>query len=183
MLANRLKTILPQIILENQNAFLSKRLITDHLVAFELMNYLEHKREGNEGFMVIKLDMSKAYDRVKWGFIKQVMEKMSFHEKWINLIMHCITTISYFVLINGVAYGSIIPTRGLRQGDIVSPYIFLLCAYGFSSLINDAARNQRISGVSICKGSPKITHLFFADDSLLFCKANIQECQKLIDIL
>ena len=108
---------------------------------------------------------------------------MSFHEKWINLIMHCITTISYFVLINGVAYGSIIPTRGLRQGDIVSPYIFLLCAYGFSSLINDAARNQRISGVSICKGSPKITHLFFADDSLLFCKANIQECQNLINIL
>ena len=108
---------------------------------------------------------------------------MSFHEKWINLIMHCITTISYFVLINGVAYGSIIPTRGLRQGDIVPPYIFLLCAYGFSSLINDAARNQRISGVSICKGSPKITHLFFADDSLLFCKANIQECQNLINIL
>ena len=108
---------------------------------------------------------------------------MSFHEKWINLIMHCITTISYFVLINGVAYGSIIPTRGLRQGDLVSPYIFLLCAYGFSSLINDAARNQRISGVSICKGSPKITHLFFADDSLLFCKANIQECQNLINIL
>ena len=65
MLANRLKTILPQIILENQNAFLSKRLITDHLVAFELMNYLEHKRERNEGFVVIKLDMSKAYDRVK----------------------------------------------------------------------------------------------------------------------
>ena len=111
------------------------------------------------------------------------MEKMSFHEKWINLIMHCITTISYFVLINGVAYGSIIPTRGLRQGDLVSPYIFLLCAYGFSSLINDAARNQRISGVSICKGSPKITHLFFADYSLLFCKANIQECQNLINIL
>ena len=107
---------------------------------------------------------------------------MSFHEKWINLIMHCITTISYFVLINGVAYGSIIPTRVL-QGDLVSPYIFLLCAYGFSSLINDVARNQRISGVSICKGSPKITHLFFADDSLLFCKANIQECQNLINIL
>ena len=97
--------------------------------------------------------------------------------------MHCITTVSYSVLINGVAYGSIIPTKGLRQGDPISPYIFLLCVDGFSSLIIDAARNQRISGVSICKGSPKITHLFFADDSLLFCKANIQECQKLIDIL
>ena len=184
MLANRLKTILPQIISENLSAFLCERLITNNvLVAFKIKYYLEHKREGKEGFVAIKLDMSKAYDRVEWGFIKQVMEKMVFHKKWINLIMHCITTVSYSVLINGVAYGSIIPTKGLRQGDPISPYIFLLCVDGFSSLIIDAARNQRISGVSIRKGSPKITHLFFADDSLLFCKANIQECQKLIDIL
>ena len=179
VLANCLKIILPQIILENQSAFLSERLITNHLVAFELMHYLEHKREGNEGFVVIKLDMSKAYDMVELSFIKQVMEKMGFHEKWINLIMHYITTVSYSILINGVAYSSIIPTGR----DPISPYIFLLCADGFSSLFNDAARNQRISGVSICKGSPKITHLFFADDNLLFCKANIQECQNLIDIL
>ena len=74
------------------------------------MHYLEHKKEGREGFVAIKLDMSKAYDRVEWGFIKQMMEKMSFHEKWINLIMHCITTVSYSILVNGVAYGSITPT-------------------------------------------------------------------------
>ena len=147
------------------------------------MHYLEHKKEGREGFVAIKLDMSKAYDRVEWGFIKQVMEKMGFHEKWINLIMHCITTVSYSILVNGVAYGSIIPTRGLRQGDPISPYIFLLCIDGFSSLINNATMNQRISGVSICRGCPKITHLYFADDSLLFCKANSQECQTLIDVL
>ena len=127
--------------------------------------------------------MSKAYDRVEWGFIRQVMEKMGFHEKWIALIMHCITSVSYSILVNGVAYGSIIPTRGLHQGDPILPYIFLLCADGFSSLINEAARNHRISGVSICRGCPKITHLFFVDDSLLFCKANSQECQSLIDIL
>ena len=127
--------------------------------------------------------MSKAYDRVEWGFIKQVMKKMGFHEKWIELIMHCITSVSYFVLVNGASYGSITPTRGLRQGDPISPYIFLLRADGFSSLINEVARNHKLSGVSICRGCPKITHLFFADDSLLFCKANSQECQNLMDIL
>ena len=133
--------------------FLSERLITDNvLVAFELMHYLEHKKDGREGFVTIKLDMSKVYDRVEWDFIKQVVEKIGFHEKWIKLIMHCITFVSYSILVNGVAYGSIIPTRGLRQGDPITPYIFLLCAYGFSSLINDAARNHRISGVSICRG-------------------------------
>ena len=108
---------------------------------------------------------------------------MGFHEKWVNLILHCITTVSYSILINGVAYGSIIPIRGLHQGDPISPYIFLFFTYGFSSLINNAAKNQKISGVLIYRGRPKITHLFFADDSLLFCKANSQECQNLIDIL
>ena len=184
VLANCLKIIIPQIISENQSVFLSRRLITDNVrVAFELMHYLEHKKDGREGVMAIKLDMSKAYDRVEWDFIKQLMKKMGFHEKWIELIMHCITSISYSILVNGVAYGSITPMRGLRQGDPISPYIFLLCANGFSSLINNATMNQRISGVSICRGCPKITHLFFADDSLLFCKANSQECQTLIDVL
>ena len=184
VLANHLKVILPQIISENQSKFLSGRLITDNvLVTFELMHYLEHKKEGKEGFVAIKLDMSKVYDKVEWDFIKQVMEKMGFHEKWVELIMHCITFVSYSILVNGVAYGSITPTRGLRQGDPISPYIFLLCVDGFSSLINDVARNHRISGVSICRVCPKITHLFFADNSLLFCKANSQECQNLIDIL
>ena len=97
--------------------------------------------------------------------------------------MHCITTISYSILINGIAYSNIIPTRGLLEGDPISPYIILLCVDGFSFLISNAARNQKISGVSISRGSPKITHLFFADDSLLFHKANSQECQNLIDIL
>ena len=130
------------------------------------MHYLEHQKEGREGFVAIKLDMSKTYDRVEWGFIKQVMEKMGFHDKWIKLIMHCITSVSYSIFVNGVAYGSIIPTRGLREGGPISPYIFLLCADGFSSLINDVAKNQRISGVSICKGYK--SHIYFLQMTV-FC--------------
>ena len=133
--------------------------------------------------MAVKLDMSKAYDRVEWSFIEKIMERMGFHEKWINIIMQYISTVSYSMLVNGVAYGSIIPSRGLRQGDPLSPYLFLLCADGFSSLISDVARNKMLSGISICRGCPMITHLFFADDSLLFCKASRQECQKLTEIL
>ena len=139
------------------------------LAAFELMHYLEHKKEGKDFFMAVKLDMSKTYDRVEWGFIKKVMEQLGFNERWISLIMQCITTVTYSVLINGEAHGCIVPSWGLRQGDPLSPYLFLICADGFSSLINDAVRNNLLSGVSICRGSPMITHLFFADDSLLFC--------------
>ena len=113
VLANCLKIILPQIISENQSAFLSERFITDNvLIAFELMHYLDHKKEGKENFMTVKLDMSKAYNRVKWGFIKKVIEKMGFHEKWINLIMQCISIVSYSVIINGAVHGCIYPTRG-----------------------------------------------------------------------
>lgn len=82
VLANRLKAVLPLMIAENQNAFTADRLITDNvLVAFELMHYLNHKSERKDSFMSIKLDISKAFDRVEWGFIKKVMEKLGFNSK------------------------------------------------------------------------------------------------------
>ena len=108
---------------------------------------------------------------------------MGFNECWIGLVMKCITSVSYLVIINGLVHGSIVPTRGLRQGNPLSPFLFLLCAEGFSALINEVARCQQLNGISICMGSPKITHLFFADDSLLFCSANGTECNKLKEIL
>ena len=184
VLANRLKAVLPCIISENQSAFLSERLIIDNvLIAFEIMHYLNNKRGGKDSFMSIKLDMSKAFDRVEWGFVEAVMEKLGFHEKWINLIMHCITIVSYSMITNGVTHGCIVPSRGLRQGNPLSPYLFVLCVKGLSALINEAARNQALHGISISCGSPRVTHLLFADDSLLFCQANGQECRKLIKIL
>ena len=83
--------------------------------------------------MAVKLDIiSKAYDRAEWNFLKKVMERMGFNEKWINLIMNCITIVTYFVLINGVAHGYITPTRGLHPGDPISPYLFLLVSEGFT---------------------------------------------------
>ena len=153
VLANRLNLVLPQIIYENQSVFLSESFITNNvLIAFELMHYLDHKREGKDCYMAIKLDMSKAYDKVEWGFIEQVMKKLGFHDSQICLIMRCITFVSYSVLINGVAFGNIIPLRGLRKGDPLSPYLFLPCVDGFSSLISKAIKNQMLSGLSICRG-------------------------------
>ena len=143
------------------------------------MHFLNHKNAGNDGFMAAKLDMSKAFDRVKWGFIQGVMEKLGFSSRWVNLVMKCITSVSYSVIINGVACGNIVPTRGLRQGDPLSPTLFLICTEGLSALINEATRNQRLTGISICRGSPSVTHLLFADDSILFCKASAGECREL----
>ena len=98
-------------------------------------------------------------------------------------MMRCITTASYSVLINGQPHGHITPTRGLRQGDPLSPYFFLMCTEGLHGLISKAAHNGDIRGVSLCQNGPRITHLLFADDGLLFCRAKEEECQNLLEVL
>ena len=95
----------------------------------------------------------------------------------------CITSVSYSLLINGEPTEKIFPLRGIRQGGPLSPYLFLLCSEGLHALIDKAAWEGHIRGISICRNGPRLTHLFFADDSLLFCRASIQECNHTQDIL
>ena len=97
--------------------------------------------------------------------------------------MSCIKSVSYSVLLNGVPSRTIKPSRGLRQGDPLSPYLFLLCAMGLQGLLHKAESEGVIRGVSICKNGPRVSHLFFADDSVLFCRAKESECQVILDLL
>ena len=120
--------------------------------------------------MTLKHDMSKAYDKMEWEYMERVMIKMGFHARWIQLMIMCITTASYSVLINGEPHGHITPKRGLHQGDPLSPYFFLMCTEGLHGLISKAAHNGDIRGVSLCRNGPRITHLFSADDGLLFAE-------------
>jgi hypothetical protein len=184
VLANRLKKVLHQIISPNQSAFIPRRLITDNiLVAFEAMHTMDKRMKGKEGYMALKLDMSKAFDRVEWGYLEAVMQELGFDARWVHLLMTCVRTVSYSVLINGQPYGAIIPTRGIRQGDPLSPYFFIMCAEGLSSLLHKAELDRQITELPIVRGGLRLNHLFFADDSLLFCKANIPEWLQVQDIL
>jgi hypothetical protein len=184
VLVNRLKTLLPTIISESQSAFIPRRLITNNiLVAFETLHHMQHQRTGRMGSMAIKLDMSKAYDRVEWKYLKGVMQKMEFHDKWITIMLECISTVFYSICVNGEPHGYIKPSKGLRQGDPLSPYLFLLCVEGFHSLIQKEKIAGTLKGVSISRGGPKNTHLFFADDSLLFCKASTDDVTRIQGLL
>ena len=184
VLANRLKRVLPSVIHESQSGFVPGRLITDNiLIAYECFHYLRKKKTGMEGYLGLKLDMSKAYDRVEWGFLEEMMLKMGFPESYVSLLLKCVRSTSFSILVNGQPTRQFYPTRGLRQGDPLSPFLFIICAEGLSSLLRDAEAKKEIHGIKIGKKVNAISHLFFADDSLLFTRANEQEVEKVLEIL
>jgi len=115
VLANRLKLILGSIIYECQSAFVADRMITDNnFISFETLHYMKSKCQGNTTHVTLKLDMSKAYDMVEWDYLKALMLKMGFHQKWVDLIMAGVSSVSYSVLVNGAPSGFIKPSRGIR---------------------------------------------------------------------
>lgn len=131
----------------------------------------------------MKLDIRKAYDRVSWDYLRHRMQVMGFSERWIKWIMMCVTTVSYSISFQGSMIGPIIPSRGLRQGDPLSPYLFLICVEGLSLSLKEAAASNRMNGCSICVSAPSITHLLFADDSFLFFRATTAEALAVKEIL
>ncbi|XP_019084213.1 PREDICTED: uncharacterized protein LOC109125888 [Camelina sativa] len=108
---------------------------------------------------------------------------MGFDQKWVGWIMQCITSISYRILINGDPKRRIRPTRGIRQGDPISPYLFILCTEALIAQIKNAEKEGKIQGLRISNASPRVSHLLFADDNLFFCRADPHQCKKIIDII
>lgn len=141
-----------------------KCLITDNvLMAFETMHHISQKKNEKVGEMSLKLDISKAYDRVEWGCLEKIMLKVGFNTHWVDLMMRCVHSITYAVKINGKPRAVIIPTLGLCQGDTLSPYLFLFYAEGLSTLIRKLMEHGVIKGIATCVTSSSISHLFFAD--------------------
>lgn len=126
------------------------------------------RRKVKYSFGALKIDMSKAYDRVKWNFLRAVLTIMKFDTKWVKWIMECLTSVNYTLLVNGNLTTSFQSSQGLRQGDPLSLYLFLICANILSISLLQAESSKRIQGVRVGKRGLFFTHLFSANDSLLF---------------
>lgn len=161
---------------------MSGTLIYDNImVAFKMVHHLKNKRQGNKREMAIKLDLSKAFDRVEWNFLEEVMQAIGLPSKWVQRVMTCVHSIEYLIMVNGSLTKKFTPSRRIRQGDTLSPLLFLLCVKGLLAMLSDDL--QTLKGAVVCRGGLRISHLFFAYDNLLFGTASKREAHKLLNIL
>jgi hypothetical protein len=175
-LANHLRLVHGGVVSESQGTFIPGKLISDNaIIGFECLDAIRFMKR-KIGSFTLKLDMSKAYDCVEWRFLANMMRKLGFLDNLVTKMMHCVSLVSFFFLINGEVCGKLKPSRGLRQGDSLSPYLFIFCVEGLSSLINSAVFKGLLAGFRCWRSGPNISHLFFTDDSLLFSNAISSEC-------
>ena len=140
------------------------------LIENEVIDSMQKRKEKG---VLCKLDIKKAYDRINWSFLLRVLQKMGFDWKWVRWIKWCITTASFSMMVNGSPTEFFNSSRGLRQGDPLSLYLFVLGMEVFSILVDKAAIESLISGYKFMDRSEEdvqITHLLFADDTLVFCR-------------
>ncbi|KAL5546466.1 hypothetical protein UlMin_006153 [Ulmus minor] len=171
------------VISQEQSAFIPGRLILDNaIIGFECLHAIK-RQKTKKNYLALKLDMAKAYDRVEWEFIHKIMNKIGFLEVWTNKIMACISSVSYSFQFNGQRFGHLTPSRGLCQGNPLSPYLFLLCGEGLSSLLHHYEQSGELQRLRCGLRGPTISHLLFADDSLLFIEAKTTACTALKEAL
>ena len=167
-----------------QGAFILGRSIHDNILLKHKIMLKFKNTKAKKAWAALKIDVEKAYDRLEWDLIIKCFMKLGFHQKWIDWIKEFISTVSYSLLVNGAPSGFIKPSRGIRQGDPLSPYIFIICLQLLSiQLLTEAPKPNFGIGVKLSPRNPKIPCLMFADDCLIFSKTNFSTCSKLKGIL
>ncbi|GAA0171456.1 hypothetical protein LIER_25481 [Lithospermum erythrorhizon] len=183
-MAFHLRKVMPTIISDTQSAFMPHRLTTDNiLLTYEVHHDIKHKKSGKEYFMSIKLDMLKAYDRIGWNFLCIMLIRVGYSSHWVTLIMNYMESVTYSLLIFGDQVIYITPGRGLRQGDLLSSYLFIICTKGLISLLKEACSTGELKGIKLGPSLDPMTHLIFADETLLLGCATLSETSKFKSIL
>lgn len=168
----------------NQSVFLLGWLISNNiLVANELLYFMQSQKKGSTRRMTIKLDMSKAYDWIECPFLEVVMQALGFQPPLIKFIMSYVTLVQYRALVSERPGRIITPSWELYQGDPLSPYLFIMCTEGLSSILSRAKQQGRIQGASITCGGTRVNHLIFVDDCILHSRASLTNWEEIREIL
>ncbi|CAN1817498.1 Putative ribonuclease H protein At1g65750 [Linum perenne] len=183
IMASRLKKWIPTLIPETQAAFTGGRMIQDNIIIVHEVLHSFKTNPNRRQDLCLKLDMRKAYDLVEWDCLLSLLQAQGFSEKWRSWIASCISTVKFEILFNGQPLESFNPTRGIRQGDPLSPFLFILMTNALSFLINRSVNSNILKGIKLNKRGPKLTHCLFADDTIIFGEATIQEVNNIMDTI
>ncbi|KAK4267368.1 hypothetical protein QN277_024155 [Acacia crassicarpa] len=177
IVVNRLKPILPHVIAPNQCSFVPGRHSSDNIIVAQEVIHSMRSMRTKKGFLAIKIDLEKAYDRVNWDFLLSCLQELNIPCKLTEIIKHCISSSNMQLLWNGNKAESFHPTRGVRQGDPLSPYLFVICMEKLAHLIQEATHNGHWKPIRLSRRGPPISHLFFADDIMLFAEASMDQVE------
>jgi hypothetical protein len=177
ILVNRLKELMHTLISPYQTGFIQGRCIHENIVVAQEMIHSMNRTTGKVGYFVIKVDLTKAYDMLDWCFVMKVLNEIKLPDSIINIIYHAVTSVRTNVKWNGDRANYFRPQRGIRQGDPISPYLFVLCMDKLSHLIMEEVDKGEWKTMRAGRHGPVISHLMFADDLLLFGQATVKQME------
>ena len=183
ILIARIRPYLDKLVSPLQSTFvLGRRSVDNAIVVQELIHTISSKN-SKVGYMTIKVDLEKAYDKIELSFIQEVLINANLPQNLVSLIMSCVLSISTSILFNGGNVEPILPSRGIRQGDLLSPYLFILCMEALGHLIEEKCEENFWTPIKSSISGVAFSHIFFANDLVLFAKADHVNCSTIRDVL
>jgi len=181
VIANRLKLHLPSIILKEKTSYVEGRQILNNIIqAHEVVHSLKSNKQVG---MIIQLDLAKAYDKLSWAYIREILKAYGFDQNRIRWVMALVTSTSFSILLNGAPSRTFTPFRWHRQGDLLSPFLFVLLMEGLGRAIKMANAEGIITAIKLNVDREANTHQQFVDDTMLQGIPTIREARAIKNIL
>jgi len=181
VIARRLKPILPTIISLEQSNYIEGRKILDNVIlSHEVIHSLQKKKLPG---MLLKIDLSKAFDKIIWDYMREMLLTFGFDKLWVTWMLNLTSTSFFSILVNGIPSRPFTPSRGIRQGDPLSPFLFIIMAEGLSRSIQAAVANNTLAGLALHGISPPISHSQFVDDTHMMGTPLVREANSILQIL